>query len=149
MPEPSTTTTTSTPQMINGSDIALFVAGKMMLGAKTHKRQVKTTTTVITDKDSEDSLYDKKVVKKVEVTITCDGFIKTTDTTIDAIESAIMEGKVVTLKYGYKEGKGGESPTLTEGEFIVTSFDRTDPASDNSTYSATFVNNGKPKTKGK
>lgn len=147
MPEPSQTTADA--KLINGSDIALFVGGKMMLGAKSHKRQVKTTTTVITDKDTDDSLYDKKVVKKVEVTISCDGFIKTTDTTIDALETAIMEGKVVTLKYGYKDGKGGSEPSFTEGEFVVMSFDRTDPASDNSTYSATFVNNGKPKTKGK
>lgn len=147
MPEPRQTTADA--KLINGSDIALFVGGKMMLGAKSHKRQVKTTTTVITDKDMDDSLYDKKVVKKVEVTISCDGFIKTTDTTIDALETAIMEGKVVTLKYGYKEGKGDGAPSFTEGEFVVMSFDRTDPASDNSTYSATFVNNGKPKTKGK
>lgn len=147
MPEPSQTNTQT--KYINGSDIALFVGTKMMLGAKTHKRQIKTSTAVVTDKDSEDSLYDEKIVKKIEITISADGFIKTGDTTIDELEDAITKGAVVTLKYGYKEGKGGGAAAFTEGSFIVTSFDRTDPSSDNSTYSISFVNNGKPKTRGK
>lgn len=149
MPEPSTTTSPTEVKHINGSDIALFVGEKMMLGAKTHKRQIKTTTAVVSDKDIEDSLYDEKVVKKVEITISADGFIKNGDTTLDELETAVTQGKTVTLKYGYKTGKGGGAPTFTEGVFVVTSFDRTDPASDNSTYSATFVNSGKPKTQGK
>lgn len=148
MPEPTPKTTTEIKR-VNGSDIVLFIGKKMMLGAKTHKRQIKTTTTTTTDKDQEDSLYDEKTVKKVEITINCDGFIKTGDTTLDELEDAIFSGKTVTLKYGYKEGKGGGAPSFTEGEFIVTSFDRTDPVGDNATYSAAFINNGKPKTKGK
>lgn len=142
MPNPPSSSTTET-KYINGSDIVLAVGDKVMLGAKTHKRQIKTTTTVVTDKDVEDSLYERKVVKKVDVTITCDGFCKTGDTSIEEIEEAITQGKTVKLKYGYKQGKNG-GKSFTEGDFIVSSFDQTDPASDNSTYSATFVNDGKP-----
>lgn len=142
MPNTPSSSTTET-KYINGSDIVVAVGDKVMLGAKTHKRQMKTTTTVVTDKDVEDSLYDKKVVKKVEVTITCDGFCKIGDTSLEELEEAITQGKKVKLKYGYKQGKNG-GKSFTEGDFIVSSFDRTDPASDNSTYSATFVNDGKP-----
>lgn len=142
MPNPPSSSTTET-KYINGSDIVLSVGDKVMLGAKTHKRQIKTTTTVVTDKDVEDSLYERKVVKKVDITITCDGFCKTGDTSIEEIEEAITQGKSVKLKYGYKQSKNG-GKSFTEGDFIVSSFDETDPASDNSTYSATFVNDGKP-----
>lgn len=142
MPNPTSSPTTQTAY-VNGSDIVLAVGDKVMLGAKTHKRQIKTTTTVVTDKDVEDSLYDKKVVKKVEITITCDGFRKTGDTSLEEIEEAVTQGKTVKLKYGYKQGKNG-GKSFTEGDFIISSFDQTDPASDNSTYSATFVNDGKP-----
>lgn len=141
MPNPPSPTTEV--KYVNGSDIVLAVGEKVMLGAKTHKRQIKTTTTVVTDKDVEDSLYERKVVKKVEITITCDGFCKTGDTSLDDVEAAVTQGKTVTLKYGYKQGKDG-GKSFTEGNFIVSSFDRTDPASDNSTYSATFINDGKP-----
>ncbi|WP_297948444.1 phage tail tube protein [uncultured Porphyromonas sp.] len=142
MPNPPSSSTTET-KYINGSDIVLAVGDKVMLGAKTHKRQIKTTTAVVTDKDVEDSLYERKVVKKVDITITCDGFCKTGDTSIEEIEAAITQGKTVKLKYGYKQDKNG-GKSFTEGDFIVSSFDQTDPASDNSTYSATFVNDGKP-----
>ena len=142
MPNPPSSPTTQTTY-INGSDIVLAVGDKVMLGAKTHMRQIKTTTTDVTDKDIEDSLYDKKVVKKVEITITCDGFCKTGDTSLEEIEAAITQGKTVKLRYGYKQGKNG-GKSFTEGDFVVSSFDQTDPASDNSTYSATFVNDGKP-----
>lgn len=142
MPNPPSSSTTET-KYVNGSDIVLAVGDKVMLGANTHKRQIKTTTTVVTDKDVEDSLYERKVVKKVEITITCDGFCKTGDTSLEDVEAAITQGKTVKLRYGYKQGKNG-GKSFTEGDFIVSSFDQTDPASDNSTYSATFVNDGKP-----
>lgn len=146
MPEPAAPTMGD--NYIQGSDIALFVGEKMMMGAKSHKRQIKSSTTTITDKDIEDSLYDQKTVKKVEITISAEGFLKKSDTSIEDLEKAVVEGREVTLKYGYKKTKNG-GVVFTEGQFVCTSLDRNDPASDNSTYSATFVNTGKPTMKSK
>lgn len=140
-------------QYLNGSDIALLLekGNKWVptLGAKSHKLAVKSATKERVDKDTPNSLYKSKEVKTLEITINVDGFVKIgTDTDgviADELHAMIKEAKPVKLRYGYRTTPTGGAE-YEEGLFIIDSFERTDPASDDATYSASFSNTGEVKT---
>lgn len=139
---------------VNGSDIALLVnvakegqpeEWKVLLGAKSHKRQVKANTKSIVDKDTENSKFQKKSVKTVDVSISVDCFVKLGEDGISAaeIDDLCMQGKEVKLRYGYRTAQTGD--TYVEGFFIIDSFEESSQAQEEMTFTASFSNSGEVK----
>ena len=65
----------------------------------------------------------------------------------DKLLEIMKSRQPVLLKYGFKEEETGD--TYEEGKFVITSLEKTDPAEDDSTYSASFENSGEVTTKKK
>ena len=64
--------------------------------------------------------------------------------TYDELLEAMDSGEPVKLKYAYA---GEEAKKYRVGLFVITSLQRNDPADDDSTYSASFENTGRVRTK--
>ena len=128
----------------NGSDLMLYHEEKPTLAAKSHKISYKTTTKQIVTKDVENSLYAKKFVSKIDVSITCDALVAVGGTGVGATEllAKLKEAKEVKLKFGRKDNTG----TYEEGNFIIDSIDINTPAGEEASYTATFSNSGEVKT---
>lgn len=95
---------------------------------------------------STDGLWDEKSVTKRSVSISTDCLVCKDEkgATYDELLSAMDSGNPVKLKYAYA---GEESKKYRVGLFVITSLQRNDPADDDSTYSASFENTGRVRTK--
>ena len=95
---------------------------------------------------STDGLWDEKSVSKRSVSISTDCLICKDEkgATYDELLEAMDSGEPVKLKYAYA---GEEAKKYRVGLFVCTSLQRNDPADDDSTYSASFENTGRVRTK--
>lgn len=99
-------------------------------------------------KDSGGGAWSEKRVTKLSVNIKVDALVVfNADCGYDKLLEIMKSRKPVLLKYGYKEEETGD--TYEEGLFVITSLEKTDSAEDDSTYSASFENNGEVTTKTK
>lgn len=133
----------------NGSDMLLYVNGKAIghcsshtatFNSETKDRAVKPVATA----GISAGLWKQKGVTGLSISINADGlvFYQETENGFKASLSAWKAGQSVTVKCMERES---ESPYL-EGQFIITSLDRTDPAQDDATYSISLENDGEPTT---
>ncbi len=154
---------------IHGSQMIVFVGGKA-LGhctsceiqdqAETKSRSLKALPDYSgaddeTDTDllpsagedtSTDGLWDEKSISKRSVSVSTDCLVCKDETgaTYDELLEAMDSGTPVKLKYAYA---GEENKKYRVGLFVITSLQRNDSADDDSTYSASFENTGKVRTK--
>lgn len=130
----------------DGSDLMVFLGGKPMLAAKSHKIAYKTTTKTITTKDTTNSKYKRKIVTGIDVTITADALsvVESAPTAVGYTEllAELKKGTSVELKFGLKDKTG----SYESGKFVVDSLDLNTPAGEESSYSAQFSNDGEVKT---
>lgn len=134
----------------NGSDMLLYVSGKAVGHCTTH-----TTTMSSETKDRavkpvatagiSAGLWKGKGVTGLSISIKADGlvFYGETEGGYKALFSAWKAGKSVQVKC--MERENAEKPYL-QGNFVIASLERTDPAQDDSTYSVSLENDGEPET---
>ena len=130
----------------DGSDLMVFLAGKPMLAAKSHKIAYKTSTKSITTKDSVNSKYQRKIVTRIDVTITADALsvVESDAETVGYTEllTELKKGTSVELRFGLKDKSG----SFETGKFVIDSLDLNTPAGEEASYTAQFSNDGEVKT---
>lgn len=130
----------------DGSDLMLFFKGKPTLAAKSHKVGFKTTTKEVITKDSKNSKYSRKKVKKIDVSVTCDALtvVETDSGAVGYTEmiAELKKGVSVELKFGLKDKSG----SFEKGNFIIDSIELNTPAGDEVSYTAQFSNDGEVET---
>lgn len=134
----------------NGSDMLLYVGGKAVghctthtttMNSETKDRSVKPVATASISA----GLWKGKGVTGLSISIKADGlvFYGETEGGYKALFSAWKAGKSVQVKC--MERENAAKPYL-QGNFVIASLERTDPAQDDSTYSVSLENDGEPET---
>ena len=134
----------------NGSDMLLYVGGKAVghctthtttMNSETKDRSVKPVATA----SISGGLWKGKGVTGLSISIKADGlvFYGETEGGYKALFSAWKAGKSVQVKC--MERENADKPYL-QGNFVIASLERTDPAQDDSTYSVSLENDGEPET---
>lgn len=130
----------------DGSDLMVFLGSKPMLAAKSHKIAYKTSTKSITTKDSVNSKYQRKIVTRIDVTITADALsvVEPASETVGYTEllKELKKGTSVELRFGLKDKSG----SFETGKFVIDSLDLNTPAGEEASYTAQFSNDGEVKT---
>lgn len=135
---------------VNGSDMLLYINGKAVGHCTTH------TTTFTSDtkdrsvkplasKGVESGLWKGKGVTGLSISIKSEGLncYDESESSYADLVTAWRTGKSVTVKCMERENT--DKPYL-EGNFVIASLERTDPAQDDSTYSISLENDGEPTT---
>ena len=135
---------------VNGSDMLLYINGKAVGHCTTH------TTTFTSDtkdrsvkplasKGVESGLWKGKGVTGLSISIKSEGLncYDESESSYADLITAWRTGKSVTVKC--MERENADRPYL-EGNFVISSLERTDPAQDDSTYSISLDNDGEPTT---
>ena len=134
----------------NGSDMLLYVGGKAVghctthtttMNSETKDRSVKPLATA----GISAGLWKGKGVTGLSISIKADAlvFYGETEGGYKALFSAWKAGKSVQVKC--MERENADKPYL-QGNFVIASLERTDPAQDDSTYSVSLENDGEPET---
>lgn len=134
----------------NGSDMLLYVGGKAVghctthtttMNSETKDRSVKPVATA----GISAGLWKGKGVTGLSISIKADAlvFYGETEGGYKALFSAWKAGKSVQVKC--MERENADKPYL-QGNFVISSLERTDPAQDDSTYSVSLENDGEPET---
>lgn len=134
----------------NGSDMLLYVGGKAVghctthtttMNSETKDRSVKPVATA----GISAGLWKGKGVTGLSISIKADAlvFYGETEGGYKALFSAWKAGKSVQVKC--MERENADKPYL-QGNFVIASLERTDPAQDDSTYSVSLENDGEPET---
>ena len=134
----------------NGSDMLLYVGGKAVghctthtttMNSETKDRSVKPLATA----GISAGLWKGKGVTGLSISIKADAlvFYGETEGGYKALFSAWKAGKSVQVKC--MERENADKPYL-QGNFVIASLERTDPAKDDSTYSVSLENDGEPET---
>ena len=134
----------------NGSDMLLYVGGKAVghctthtttMNSETKDRSVKPLATA----GISAGLWEGQGVTGLSISIKADAlvFYGETEGGYKALFSAWKAGKSVQVKC--MERENADKPYL-QGNFVIASLERTDPAQDDSTYSVSLENDGEPET---
>ena len=133
----------------NGSDMLLYVGGKAVGSCTSHTTTFNSETKEravkpVASATMAAGLWKKKGVVGLSYSISADGlvFYDETECGYKDLLAAWKEGKSVKVKCMERES---ETPYL-EGDCVITSLERTDPAQDDSTYSISLDNDGEPTT---
>ena len=142
---------------VDGSELMLFVdtstggataTYKPTLAAKSHKVSYKTSTKEIVTKDTVGGKWKHRSVSSVDVSISVDALTRVGEATNGVSDTELMkmlkDAKSVKLRFGFKASSTGD--TCEEGLFVVTALDQTSNAGEETSYSATFENDGEVKT---
>lgn len=134
----------------NGSDMLVCVDDKAVGHCTTHTTTMNSETKdravkpVASAKISA-GLWKGKGVVGLSISISVEGlcFYGESETGYKALVKAWKAGESVTVKC--MERENSDNPYL-QGKFIISSLERTDPAQDDATYTASFENDGEPDT---
>ena len=133
----------------NGSDMLLYVGGKAVGSCTSHTTTFNSETKEravkpVASATMAAGLWKKKGVVGLSYSISADGlvFYDETECGYKDLLAAWKEGKSVKVKCMERES---ETPYI-EGDCVITSLERTDPAQDDSTYSISLDNDGEPTT---
>ncbi len=134
----------------NGSDMLLYVGGKAVgsctshtttFNSETKERAVKPPASAV----ATSGMWKKKGVVGLACSISAEGlvFYDETESGFKSLFALWKAGKSVAVKC--MERDTSAEPYL-EGDFVIASLERTDPAQDDSTYSISLENDGEPTT---
>lgn len=142
-----TQTTVTKKGYVNGSDMLLYVGGKAIGHCTSHTLTLTTETKEravkpVASEALTQALFKGKSINGLSYTISSDGLVYygETEEGYKALATAWYAGKPVTVKC---MERGSTTPYL-EGNCVITSLERTDPANEDSTYSISLENDGKP-----
>lgn len=146
------TTTTGTPSTgyVNGSDMLLYIGEKAVGHCSTHTTTFNSETKDHAVKPAANlpkagGLWKKKSVTGLSISIKTDGliFLNEEEFGYPDLLKAWNEGKSVKLKCA--ERSKSATPYIV-GDFVITNLEGSHGAQDDSTYSASFENDGQPDT---
>lgn len=139
----------------NGSDMLLYVDGSAVGHCTSHsaqfsseikERAVKPLASVT---GSPAGLWKDKSVSGLSISLTGEGlvFYGETESGFAACLAAWKDGRPVTCKCMRRSaGSTDTAAAWLEGDFVITSLERTDPAGDDATYRISLENAGEPDT---
>ena len=134
----------------NGSDMLLYVGGKAVGHCTTHTTTMSSETKdravkPVASAGISAGLWKGKGVTGLSISIKADGlvFYGESEGGYQALFATWKAGKSVQTKC--MERENSEKPYL-QGNFVIASLERTDPAQDDSTYSVSLENDGEPDT---
>lgn len=134
----------------NGSDMLLYVGEKAIGHSTTHTSTLTSETKEHNVKPAATAaktagLWKGKSVTALSIAISAEGLITYDETEAGYKElfAAWKEAKSISVKC--MERDTSAAPYL-EGNFVITSLERVDPAQDDSTYSISLENDGEPTT---
>lgn len=142
--------TTSKKGYCNGSDMLVYVGDKAVGHCTTHTTTMNSETKdravkPVASANISAGLWKGKGVVGLSISISVEGlcFYGESETGYRALVKAWKAGESVTVKC--MERENSDKPYLA-GKFIISSLERTDPAQDDATYTASFENDGEPDT---
>lgn len=142
--------TTSKKGYCNGSDMLVYVGDKAVGHCTTHTTTMNSETKdravkPVASANISAGLWKGKGVVGLSISISVEGlcFYGESETGYKALVKAWKAGESVTVKC--MERENSDKPYLA-GKFIISSLERTDPAQDDATYTASFENDGEPDT---
>lgn len=142
--------TTSKKGYCNGSDMLVYVGEKAVGHCTTHTTTMNSETKdravkPVASANISAGLWKGKGVVGLSISISVEGlcFYGESETGYKALVKAWKAGESVTVKC--MERENSDKPYLA-GKFIISSLERTDPAQDDATYTASFENDGEPDT---
>lgn len=131
----------------NGSDMLLYVSGKAIGSCTSHTTTFNSETKdravkPVASASVASGLWKQKGVIGLSYSISAEGlvFYDETECGYKDLVAAWKAGKPVTVKCMERESL---TPYL-EGNCVITSLERTDPAQDDATYSLSLENDGAP-----
>lgn len=134
----------------NGSDMLLYVDGKAFGHCSQHTTTMTSDTKEravkpVASKAKSAGLWKGKGVVGLSISVSAEGLVFNgeTESSYAALVAAWKAGKSIALKC--MEREQSDNPYLS-GSFIIASLERSDPAQDDATYSASFENDGEPDT---
>lgn len=142
--------TTSKKGYCNGSDMLVYVGDKAVGHCTTHTTTMNSETKdravkPVASANISAGLWKGKGVVGLSISISVEGlcFYGESETGYKALVKAWGAGESVMVKC--MERENSDKPYLA-GKFIISSLERTDPAQDDATYTASFENDGEPDT---
>lgn len=130
----------------NGSDMLLYVGGKAVGHCTTHTTTLNSETKdravkPVASAGISSGLWKGKGVTGLSVSISAEGlvFYEETENGFKTILSKWKTGQSVAVKC---MERGDSVEPYLEGNFVIASLERTDPAQDDATYSITLENDG-------
>lgn len=142
--------TTSKKGYCNGSDMLVYVGDKAVGHCTTHTTTMNSETKdravkPVASANISAGLWKGKGVVGLSISISVEGlcFYGESETGYKALVKAWKAGESVKVKC--MERENSDQPYLA-GKFIISSLERTDPAQDDATYTASFENDGEPET---
>lgn len=142
--------TTTKKGYCNGSDMLVYVDDKAVGHCTTHTTTMNSETKdravkPVASANITAGLWKGKGVVGLSISISVEGlcFYGESETGYKALVKAWKAGESVTVKC--MERENSDEPYLA-GKFIISSLERTDPAQDDATYTASFENDGEPDT---
>jgi hypothetical protein len=127
-------------EVINGTDLFVFMDDIVVAHATSHSLSTKMTTRNTSNKDS--GIYETKDAGRLDISASCEGLMVYGD---DAGYQQLMNAYALRLPVKLDFGqKGAGVDTLDEaiwyasGNFLITAFDLAAPDQGNATYNASF-----------
>lgn len=136
---------------INGNDLLVSIDGKAVGHCTTHTATFSTETKdtavkpVATKSKEEAGKFKSKTVSGLSIQVKADGLAFRSETE-GGFKQLLAKWKVgSSVKLDLFERENDATPYLS-GNFVITTLEITAPAGEDSTYSATFDNDGTPDT---
>lgn len=135
-------------EIINGSDLMVFMGGKSIAYATSHSLSISAETNDVTSKDSGNGDWSAASIKKLSWECSTENLYS--KEAYSQLYAAMIAKNAVTLVIDLKEGEtlpsDGWTPatggTGYTGSAIITSLEMSAPDGDNATFSATFTGTG-------
>ena len=135
-------------EIINGSDLMVFMGGKSIAYATSHSLTISAETNDVTSKDSGNGDWSSATVKKFSWECSTENLYS--KEAYSQLYTAMIAKNPVTLVIDLKEGETlpeqGWLPVTSgtgyNGSAIITSLEMSAPDGDNATFSATFTGTG-------
>ena len=131
---------------VNGSDLLLMIGAKAAGHCTSHSATYSTESNEVAVKPAASaaasaSLFKSKRVTGLSMQVKVDGLIFSgeAESGVDAVLAAWKNGTPVALKLFHR---GRDNEPYATGNFIISSLEENSPAGQDSTYSATFDNDG-------
>jgi hypothetical protein len=133
--------------VINGSDLYVFIGGSVVAHATSHTLSMKMNTRDTSNKDT--GKFNTKAVGRMDVSATADALVVYTD--VQTLLTAYLARTPLALGFGERTGavlvdgvySGGALNTAkfyATGNFIITGFDMNAGDQENASYSVSFEN---------
>ena len=134
-------------EVINGSDLYVFIGGTVVAHATSHTLSMRMNTRDTSNKDT--GKFNTKAVGRMDVSATADALVVYVD--LETLMTAYLARDVVHVAFGERTGAvltdgayvGGnldETKFYADGNFIITSLDMNAGDQENASYSVSFEN---------